>query len=124
MSWCAGDTYIPYSNQIQDEEHLHFIVSKILSPSNKVLTVNLTSWHEKGDNTCILNVGDHPFVTHKSFILYNKATILTTEQLDDAEHRNLIYRHNPASKKLLERIQAGVVASVRTPYWIKDSLKD
>ncbi|CDL79283.1 conserved hypothetical protein [Xenorhabdus cabanillasii JM26] len=42
------------------------------------LAVNLTTIYPdiQYDDTCILNIGDHPFVKHRSYIFYKKAELL------------------------------------------------
>ena len=43
-----------------------------------ILSVNITSWtglsfHD--DPTCIINIGDHPFICHKSFVFYREVWV-------------------------------------------------
>lgn len=48
-----------------------------------VLTVNVTSWCEGkiNDSACIINIGDHPFIVHKSYIFYQKAKAVSSFSL-------------------------------------------
>lgn len=51
--------------------------------SDAVLTVNVTSWNEGkiNDSACIINIGDHPFIVHKSYIFYQKAKAVSSFSL-------------------------------------------
>ena len=63
--------------------HLHFVCSNsILYPNMAkecVLLVNISSVKNNTpiDSTCLLNIGDHPFITKPSFVYYKKAEIFS-----------------------------------------------
>lgn len=62
-------------------EHLHVVcndpVHYPINDSQSVLVVNVSSvkFGVPHDDTCILNVGDHTFIKHESYIVYKAATI-------------------------------------------------
>lgn len=61
--------------------HLHFVCNDPVFYPNKgkecVLLVNISSIKQNipYDNACILNMGDHPFITKPSFVYYRMAEI-------------------------------------------------
>jgi hypothetical protein len=63
--------------------HLHFVCSHPVLYPNKakecVLLVNISSVKNNIpiDGTCLLNIGDHPFITKPSFVYYKKAEIFS-----------------------------------------------
>lgn len=69
-------------------KHLHFVCSDpVFYPKyakESVLVVNISSVPEEGeeyDGTCVLDVGDHPFVKHPSYVYYRKADIFGAESV-------------------------------------------
>lgn len=55
--------------------HLH-IVCTDPCVERKQLVVSITTWRNNlCDGTCILDRGDHPFVVHRSWVLYRAAKI-------------------------------------------------
>lgn len=64
--------------------HLHFIITNPLrrGKSEEVLVVGITSSVVDPDFT--LDRGDHEFITHKSYINYRDAQILSVEKIDSS----------------------------------------
>ena len=61
-----------------DDFHLFFVVTKIVERQQYVC-VMLSSWKEGSplnDPACILEAGEHPFVTHKSYIAYKETLVI------------------------------------------------
>ena len=71
-------------------DHLHIICTKQFfykdTGAQSVLAVNVSSIREKGtyDGTCVLRAGDHPFITHDSYIRYKDAVVMKVEKLISA----------------------------------------
>lgn len=125
MSWRAGDTFTHISTpNLYPMPHLYFVISDAIEDSDEVVIVNLTSWRDKADETCILDVRDHPFVTHKSWINYRDAKITTMKDLDKNENHPTIFRDASATNELLRRIQKGAFTSVLTSPRIKEFLRE
>ena len=65
-------------------DHLHIICTKQFfykdTGAQSVLAVNVSSIREKGtyDGTCVLRAGDHPFITHDSYIRYKDAVVISS----------------------------------------------
>ena len=89
-------------------KHCYFVISKIDSDGN-VLVVNCSTYHglRSQDSTCILNVGDHPFIDRTSFIPYNFAAIM--------KYSDVLKLHPvmDVSPELYDRLRDGVKKSDR-----------
>lgn len=99
------------------KEHIYFICNdpvfypKIAKTS--FLAVNLTSIVEgvEHDPTCVLNVGDHSFVKHPSYIFYGKADIFGVETIAGQVQSGDIRIHHPCEDSTFQRILAGFTQS-------------
>lgn len=62
--WCCDES----------GEHLYFVISKP-DVDNNILVVNMTTYEDNGraDCSCVLDVGDHPRINRKSYIIYKRA---------------------------------------------------
>jgi len=103
-------------------EHL-WIVLTGPDVDGRVVIVNVTSRVHCADDACLLDVGDHPFVSHESAIAYRLAKLVPNTQLDDWERRRYLQPRPGVSAELLERIQAGALASRFTPRGIKVAIR-
>jgi len=71
---------------------------------------NFTSWKKNCDETCVIKVGDHPFVTNKTIVEYRRGINLTPIKWQQILE-NLWYEPKaPVSTELLRRIQQGALA--------------
>lgn len=94
--------------------HLYFILTEP-NKDNRVLLVNITTHRFGKDETCILNVGDHPFIRHKSVVEYSEAIEPKLTQIEKLLETG--YSNTPASASddLLERMQDGARKSPALP---------
>ncbi|HBL9999454.1 TPA: hypothetical protein LT059_004016 [Salmonella enterica subsp. enterica serovar Kodjovi] len=95
------------------KEHIYFICNDpVFYPhlaKDSFLAVNLTSV-DKGfeiDPTCILNVGDHPFVRHPSYIFYQRAQIFGVDTVIRQVISGDIRVHQSCGEETFRRILAG-----------------
>lgn len=94
-------------------EHLHFICSDSVfyprSAKECVLIVNISSIVDglHYDQTCLLNVGDHPFISHASYIFYKKAVIFGTNEISQGVAQGDFSIHAPCSDDIFNRILDG-----------------
>lgn len=75
-----------------------------------ILSVNVSSWYEyspSNDDSCILNVGDHDFIKHKSFCLYQRAVPLNVLKLEDRVVKGEMKDYGMLKPEVLERVIAG-----------------
>ena len=122
LSLGAGDTFLTVSKDIRD--HLWFIVSDPTLDELNVLLVNLTTWKTGKDGSCILDRGDHPFITHKSIINYADARVTSIAKLAKLHELNQIYRKEPLSPAVLARIRQGLRMSPHSIHRHKKIMED
>jgi hypothetical protein len=93
--------------------HLYIVISDTEQNPNRVICVMLTTWEDWKEDACLLDVGDHPFVRHKSCISYHGKMILETtkDELEKLVNQKLVRTHEPVSDKILERIRQGAAQS-------------
>lgn len=105
--------------------HLHIIFNDPALIQNygnqpQVIFASVTSIKpgKTPDSTVILNVGDHPFIQHPSYIAYRHAEIKPQTVV-----AKLGSGHAPISDELLERIIRGAFQSPKIRNFVKDALK-
>ena len=64
----AGDTFFLKGGAA--DRHLRVIISDPDINPDRVIFVSVTSFDVTKEEACLLHVGDHPFVKHKSCIAY------------------------------------------------------
>lgn len=106
-----GDTFL----RTDSDRHLWVVLSDPSKDPDNVLLVNLTSWKPEKERACILNCGDHPWVTHETCVNYNDfdAVITTLAKLHAAKDGGALKLQSPLSQKILQLILQGAAKSVR-----------
>jgi hypothetical protein len=97
----AGDTFLPDAGG----SHLWVVLSDPDANPDKVLLVSLTTWNEHKEQTCIVNRGEHEWVTHRSCVAYGMARIVTRQQLVDGRNSGALRVQAPLAAALLQRIR-------------------
>jgi hypothetical protein len=109
----AGDTFFLAGGAA--DRHLRVVISDPSIDAERVLFVSMTSYDITKEDVCLLDVGDHPFVQHKTCIAYadaREAPLDALLKLRDAGH---LRPSEPVSMELLARIRRGVSLS----RWVK-----
>src|SRR5580698_1532336 len=77
-----GMTFLVPSGPGEDQKHLYVVLTDACSNGNH-LAVPIQSVYpgEYHDSTCLLKEGDHPFVTHLSWVAYHRAEFLSHDLL-------------------------------------------
>jgi len=98
-----------------DTHHLFIQMTDPLGEDNKILLVNVSSINMETyhDETCILNAGDHPFITHPSYIRYDKARIEPVQKIEDAVQRSIFFPRGILSEAVFVRVVQGFRDSPR-----------
>ena len=117
-----GDTFI---NDARGDllSHLWIVLSDPTRDPNQVVIVNVTTWKDYHDQTCILDVGDHPFVRHRSCLNYAEARLAEASQLRKLTDAGHLSPHRSLDPDLLERISRGALESDRTPIGCAEVLR-
>ena len=82
--------------------------------STSCLLLNITSVVPKCDETCVLDVGAHPFVTGRSFVGYRWAKVERAAELERRVADGVYRQHQPADIALVKRMVACMEDSPRT----------
>ena len=109
----VGSTFL-IPTPSSSNEHL-FIIVAIQECSNTALLVNVATPKIGCDETCRLNVGEHPFLKWNSVIDYAYARITPISNLEYCLKTNTIKKDSPVSGQLLKKIQDGALASPSIP---------
>ncbi|WP_202986249.1 hypothetical protein [Vibrio cholerae] len=107
-------------------KHLHFVCcDPVFYPSyakDSVLVVNISTVRMglEHDETCILNVGDHPFVVQPSYVYYAEAQIAGCDTISRNVAAGTFNVHQPCSDETFRRILGGFsVSDYVTPKILK-----
>ncbi len=109
------------THEIEEKSHLCIILKNPFDVNRQVLYVPIITFRNKSDTTCTLEVGDHPFIKHKSCVHYDKVQQRAESQLLRRCNNKL---QEPLSKEVLKRVLDGVLDSPNTPPWAKKLLGD
>lgn len=89
---------------------------------NKTLLVNVTSIPANPtvffDDTCILNVGDHPFLQHRSYVYYKNARIEATQDVIDKVAAGHCVICEEMNGDVFRQVANGISDSEMTPEYI------
>ena len=107
----------PHGNQ--DLRHLHIVCTEPCGRGQQLL-VSVTTWtNSLCDDACVLDVGDHPFIRHRSWIMYRKARLELAEDLDNGVEIGVFVPRQALEHPVFERVLQGICISRSTPYKIK-----
>ena len=102
-----------------NRKHIFIVCSDACKNGNHII-VSITSWvNHLCDGTLRLKVGDHPFITKDSYIIYRKARIESSQFLSAGVDSGKIIPHNDATKELVEKILEGLCKSPHAPRKVK-----
>jgi hypothetical protein len=104
-----------------NKEHL-FIIIAINKESTEALLVNITSPKIGCDQSCCVNLGEHPFLKHDSVVNYRDARLSPLSNLEHCIKKEIFRRVVPVSNALLKRIQDGGLISNEIPLKCQDFL--
>lgn len=105
-----------------DRLHLHILLTDSVgnplnSNINSTLLVGISSVQlgASHDTTCLLRVGDHPFITHDSFVFYADTRIVETAKLVNGISQGAFIARQLMDEGIVDAICDGVLASPHTP---------
>lgn len=104
-------------------KHLFVIITAPTKSCDNILLVNFTSIYEGAhyDPACVVEPGEHSFITKKSYVLYNKAMIRSAKEIERKITEKKIFVHRESvSKDLFIKIVAGILTSKEIPTEIID----
>jgi hypothetical protein len=95
--------------------HLRVVISKSHGDDGRVLVVNLTDAQNWQDTACVVQPGEHPFVTKPSAIAYRKAMAVSPETILEHIKRGTFARSDDMPAQVLQRTIDGAKASDDLP---------
>jgi hypothetical protein len=90
------------------------VLSRPFDNPNKiqqVLIVKLSTWEDYKDPACILNVGDHAFVTRETCVFYRDAHLCPVAFLEKARKDEIIEKWPDVEGISLQRMLEGAILS-------------
>ena len=120
MAVQLGDTFL-----LGQGSHLWIVISDPAKHNGEFVIVNVTSDEFRAGKECELNVGDHQWVKHKSYVSFGDARRVTPAE--DAKIQLYISQghmkqHFPVKKAVLQRIIAAAKTSKAIPTDLIDLL--
>ena len=126
----AGDCYF---SQVGNKEHLFIVLFEPDFYPNEgygkracIVSVNITSvsQYKAIDEACIIEVGEHEFIKHTSYIYYEKIQFVDYEHVKQCVNSGVYRKATPVSATLLDKIIAGIFTSSFIPRKFKVIFKD
>lgn len=99
--------------------HLWAILWGPAGTAGAYLAVHFTTLRPYSDRTCILDVGDHPFVRHPTSVAYRDVLRWTDERLAQFIAEGIAKPRQPLDAPVLQRIRDGFFHSAHTPHALK-----
>jgi len=110
----AGRTFLLLGGRPGDKPHLWVILLDPDPTTGQVVAVHLVTAKEHTDPTVTLNLGDHPFVKHETHVNFGGAKFYLAHKIERAIAKGRCKLNADASKELLAKLRAGLLASSRT----------
>lgn len=102
-----------------DRKHLHVICNDP-DPDGNVLIVGICSATPAiYDETCILQLHEHDFLKHDSYVLYAKASIVTETSLHNGINAKVMAVHSDMNGQAFLRVKNGICRSPHTSRKVK-----
>jgi hypothetical protein len=107
----AGDTF--YLPDRSADGHLWIVISDPVKNPDRVLLVSMTSYDVDKADVCVIDVGEHPRVKHKTCVCYKPARATSLKSLDHLRDSGYLDMQESVSPELLRRIRRGLSLSRR-----------
>ncbi|MFO0807516.1 MAG: hypothetical protein U0746_02740 [Gemmataceae bacterium] len=118
----AGDTFLASNPAL--ENHLWVVISNPDADPDRVLCVSLTTAAAHKEDACLVQPGEHPWVTHLTCVAYDKAKAVRLDDLFRLKDSGTIVKKDPVSPELLQRIREKSLDSIDLPMEFADLLAD
>jgi len=101
----AGDTFFLAGGAA--DRHLRVIIFDPTINPDRVIFASMTSYDVTKEEVCLLDVGDHPFVKHKTCIAYASAKEASLQDLLQLRDAGQLRPDIPVSSEIRKRIRRG-----------------
>jgi len=109
-----GDCFLG-GGELHGSDHLWIVINDPAAHGGLALIVNISTKREEAELTCILGKGDHPLISHESYVRYASARNPDVAKLQEALKRGLFRPQPAATPALVAKIRAGANASPMLP---------
>ncbi len=99
-----GDAFTMAVPPRYDTPHLFFVISDPSKNSGTFHIVNITSDYIRAGKECVLEIGDHEWITKSSYVAFRDAREITPRLNLDSLVGKLITMQKPLRFEILERI--------------------
>ncbi|WP_372993072.1 hypothetical protein [Sulfitobacter sp.] len=100
--------------------HLNIVGTAQIEPPDMRLLIPISSIKDGvfHDQTCVLDVGEHPFITKPSFVFYRHIQQRSATKISMCLENGDFIAKDSASEALIAKIIAGIPASNFTAPWV------
>ena len=129
MPFASGDAF--HQGASNSTRHLHIVLFAAIPPHEPAIVVSVNTVKSWTDQTLVLEIGDHPYISRSSAVSFNRAAFRTQSELLSYEVISLQYAPGfrcfdwdvPVDPVLLERLIQGALDSLLTPKGIKRAIR-
>ena len=118
----SGQTFLAKTGSLSDSsrKHLYVVLTEPVDTATRKDCIVWVSWSSVKENrfhdrTCLLDVGDHPFITKRTWVNYEHAAIVTVEEIRKNSNRGILVENDPLKEQVINRMVEGLCASDDTP---------
>ena len=104
--------------------HTWAVISDPALDPERVLLVNFTTFDRFVDQSCVLDVGDHPFITVRTCVNYPRAREARDADLEQLRAAGRLILLDPLRPEILKRIRDRAMDSVDMAIELADILID
>jgi hypothetical protein len=111
----SATIHIPNTGSARDRTKGHlFVVLTNTCSNGQNLLVPVCTDRGKADRTCLLGVGDHPFLTDPSFVMYAHLDLYDAPLLQDRIKSGVFGDEGLLDERIFARVCMGVTQSIHS----------
>jgi hypothetical protein len=120
VSLKVSDTFLmANTGGVHNPAGAHLMVCLGIDPEkDTALIVPIVTRRDNSDLSCVLNVGDHPFIKQESCAAYDFMQVISLSNINHEIVKGRIKLRPAVSTDILVRLQCGFVLSDETAPWI------
>lgn len=106
-------------------KHLHIVLTDPFGNPPKVILVYVSTCRGRRDEDrhLVLSAGDHPFIKHDSYVVFDQAKRTPVDVIEDFISRGSAVFRDDVSPELMSRLQEKMLTSTRVPIGIKQEYR-
>lgn len=123
MPISKGDTFLIWTPTARDDNRFHLFFC-LCDPNPECILVSISGLTKKSEQTCILQIGEHPYIIKESCVFYRRPRQETDESISRLIAAGNCMPKDRASNELIEKICKGAHESDFAPNWLPRKLKE